>query len=83
MQVQVAMLSDVPTQLPLTLKAYVLTKDNLDVLERWHPSQHMVTEGLMGGEVQQTVSCSEAWRGTAEEASGLFGVADFVFSGTA
>ena len=87
------MLSEVPTELPLTLKAYVLSKDSLNSLEQWHPAEHIVTEAVSGGEVQQTVACSEgAAAGEAPgargvgaghgEAAGLFGgVADFVFRG--
>ena len=89
LQVRVAMLSEVPTKLPLTLKAYVLSKDNLATLEQWHPAHHVVTEGVSGGEVQQTVLCNE---GQGEQMAGgtrpdggsmglLGGVADFVFKG--
>ena len=83
------MLSEVPTKLPLTLKAYVLSKDNLNALEQWHPAHHVVTEAVTGGEVQQTVLCNEgepAGRsgvtGLDGEPGGLLGgVADFVFRG--
>ena len=93
MQVRVAMLSEVPTKLPLTLKAYVLSKDNLNTLEQWHPAQHVVTESVNGGEVTQTVLCNEAQgepgagggagvTGLDGEPAGLLGgVADFVFRG--
>ena len=93
MQVRVAMLSEVPTKLPLTLKAYVLSKDSLNSLEQWHPADHIVTEAVAGGEVQQTVACSEGAAAGATpgacgvgpgegEAAGLLGgVADFVFRG--
>ncbi len=91
MQVRVAMLSEVPTKLPLTMKAYVLSKDNLNSLEQWHPAHHIVTEGVSGGEVQQTVWCNEGNAGGQQgggdgggegEARGLLGgVADFVFRG--
>lgn len=80
------MLSEVPTKLPLLLRAYVLSKDNLNSLERWHPEQHIVTEGVTGGEVQQTVLCTEGSTGQAGagegDAAGLLGgVTDFVFRG--
>ena len=90
MQVRVAMLCEVPTKLQLTLKAYVLSKDNLNSLEQWHPAHHIVTEAVTGGEVQQTVLCSEdpamgdaAGVGTSQAAATelLGGVADFVFRG--
>ena len=93
MQVRVAMLSEVPSELLLTLKAYVLGKDSVNSLEQWHPAEHIVTEAVSGGEVQQTVACREgATAGEAPgagglgagqgEAAGLFGgVADFVFRG--
>lgn len=85
------MLSEVPTKLPLTLKAYILSKDNLNSLEQWHPAHHVVNEGVTGGEVHQTVLCNE---GGGEPAVGagvagldgepvgmLGGVTDFVFKG--
>ena len=87
------MLSEVPTTMPLTLKAYVLSKDNLAALDRWHPVQHTVTEEVSGGEVQQTVLCNEGQGEVSGEAGGggsgpdgevsnlLGGVADFVFKG--
>lgn len=87
------MLSEVPTKLPLTLKAYVLSKDNLVTLEQWHPVQHIVTEEVSGGEVQQTVLCNEGQGEPLGEGGGggsgpdgevpgmLGGVADFVFRG--
>ncbi len=93
-QVRVAMLCEVPTKLQLTLKAYVLSKDNLNRLEQWHPAHHIVTEAVTGGEVQQTVLCGEdpAMGDAAGGAAGvgasqaaapdlLGGVADFVFRG--
>lgn len=85
------MLSEVPTKLPLTLKAYILSKDSLNSLEQWHPAHHVVNEGVTGGEVHQTVLCNE---GGGEQAVGagvagldgepagmLGGVTDFVFKG--
>ncbi|KAL3140210.1 hypothetical protein ABBQ38_004485 [Trebouxia sp. C0009 RCD-2024] len=88
-RVRVAMLSEVPTKLPLTLKAYILSKDSLNSLEQWHPAHHVVNEGVTGGEVHQTVLCNE---GGGEQAVGagvagldgepagmLGGVTDFVF----
>ncbi|DBA73804.1 TPA: hypothetical protein ACH3X2_009772 [Trebouxia sp. C0005] len=91
-RVRVAMLCEVPTKLQLTLKAYVLSKDNLSSLEQWHPAHHIVTEAVTGGEVQQTVLCSEdpalgdaaggaAGVGASQSAAPdmLGGVADFVF----
>ncbi|KAL0055738.1 hypothetical protein WJX82_003952 [Trebouxia sp. C0006] len=91
-RVRVAMLCEVPTKLQLTLKAYVLSKDNLNRLEQWHPAHHIVTEAVTGGEVQQTVLCGEdpAMGDAAGGAAGvgasqaaapdlLGGVADFVF----
>ena len=87
------MLSELPTKLPLTLKAYVLTKDNLNTLEQWHPAHHVVTEAVNGGEVTQTVLCNEGQgelgagggagaTGLDGEPAGLLGgVADFVFRG--
>ena len=85
------MLSEVPTKLPLTLKAYVLSKDNLNTLEQWHPAHHVVNEGVTGGEVHQTVLCNEGQgeptvgggiAGLDGEPAGLLGgVADFVFKG--
>lgn len=85
------MLSGVPTQLPLTLKAYVLSKENVNSLQQWHPAKHVVTEAVSGGEVHETVLCTE---GQGEAAGGvgvpgldgepvglLGGVADFVFKG--
>lgn len=87
------MLSEVPTTLPLTLKAYVLSKDNLNALEQWHPAHHAVTEAVIGGEVTQTVLCNEGQgepgagggagaSGLDREPAGLLGgVADFVFRG--
>lgn len=85
------MLSEVPTKLPLTLKAYVLSKDNLNTLEQWHPAHHVVTDSVTGGEVTQTVLCNEGQGeplvgggdpGLDGEPAGLLGgVADFVFRG--
>ena len=87
------MLSEVPTKLPLTLKAYVLSKDNLNTLEQWHPAHHVVTETVNGGEVTQTVLCNAGQgepvaageagvTGLDGEPAGLLGgVADFVFRG--
>ena len=93
-QVRVAMLCEVPTKLQLSLKAYVVSKDNLNSLDQWHPAHHIVTEAVTGGEVQQTVLCSEdpamgdAARGAAGVGASqatapdlLGGVADFVFRG--
>ena len=87
MQVRVAMLSELPTKLPLTLKAYVLNKDEVNGLEQWHPADHVVTESVSGGEVQQTLLCNQGTPGGLRapdtgEATGLLGgVEDFVFKG--
>ena len=79
-----AVLATSPVQLHLTLKAFVLNKDNLNSLEQWHPAQHVVTEGVEGGEVQQTISCNQPGFGHADDAAELLGgTSDFVFSGNA
>lgn len=81
-QVRVAVLAESCIQLQLTLKAYVLSKDHLTSLEQWQPAQHTVTEGVAGGEVQQTISCTEPGFGNGEGSAELMGgTSDFVFSG--
>lgn len=83
LQVRVALLAESCIQLQLTLKAYVLSKDHLNSLEQWHPAKHVVTEGIAGGEVRQTISCTETGFGDAEGSAELLGgTSDFVFTGT-
>ena len=46
-----------PTQIKATVAAYVLQKDQVANLEKWHPAQHVVTESLSGAIVTQKIVC--------------------------
>ena len=82
MQVRVAVLAEAQVKLQLTLKAYVLSKDHINSLEQWQPTQHVSAESLDGAEVQQVITCTQPGFGNADDPADLLGgTSDFVFSG--
>jgi hypothetical protein len=82
-QIRVAVVSAVPTQIKATVAAYVVQKDQVSNLERWHPAQHVVTESLSGAVVTQTIVCNGSHHEKLPTpAPGKHqGVAEFKFTG--
>ena len=80
---RVGVVSSLPTQIKATVAAYVLQKDQVANLEKWHPAQHVVTESLSGAIVTQKIVCHGPSHPKLPQSSPgkHTGVAEFVFSG--
>ncbi len=80
---RVGVVSSLPTQIKATVAAYVLQKDQVAALEKWHPAQHVVTESLSGAIVTQKIVCHGPSHPKLPQPSPgkHTGVAEFVFSG--
>ncbi|BDA41077.1 hypothetical protein COCOBI_01-7320 [Coccomyxa sp. Obi] len=78
---RVGVVSTAPTQIKATVAAYVLQKDQVANLEKWHPAQHVVTESLSGAIVTQTIVCHGPSHPKLPQPSPgkHTGVAEFVF----
>jgi hypothetical protein len=83
MQIRVAVVSAVPTQIKATVAAYVVQKDTVANLAAWHPANHVVTESLSGAIVTQTIVCNGPHKQFQEHTPNKHqGVGEFIFQGT-
>lgn len=82
MQIRVAVVSAVPTQIKATVAAYVVQKETVANLDSWHPATHVVTESLSGAVVTQTIVCHGPHKQFSDHAPGKHqGVGEFKFTG--
>ncbi|CAL5227483.1 g10461 [Coccomyxa viridis] len=79
---RVGIVSNAPTQIKATVAAYVLQKDQVANLEKWHPAQHVVTESLSGAIVTQKIVCHGPSHPKLPQPSPgkHTGVAEFIFN---